>query len=223
MNSSDAFLAIHRRGAFSAGLILSLLITLRPALSQTPAPIASSLSPDKQWEYRCDDGLWSSIVKTDTNKTVLDLSNEIEVPYCQSARVIWAPDSKRFAFNYSPPHAPHTTYETVAFYQLHGDKWIALASPVSEESEQTQLAQLSKEHSRKNSSVCRADPSRDILIAREWPSVDTAILYAPCYKRLSGELQAAFLFSVKFDNAGNCKIVKTHRMSQKEVEEEDKE
>ena len=32
----------------------------------------------------------------------------------------------------SPPHAHHTTYETVAFYQLRDDKWVALHSPVDE-------------------------------------------------------------------------------------------
>ena len=85
-----------------------------------------SVSPDKQWEYRCDDGLWSSIKKTDTGKMVVDLSNEVSVPYCDNAEVIWAPDSKRFAFNYTPPHAPHSRYQTIAFFELRGGKWVML-------------------------------------------------------------------------------------------------
>jgi hypothetical protein len=34
---------------------------------------------------------------------------------------------------------------------------------------------------------------------------------------------ADLLFTLKFDDAGNCKIVKTHQMSEKEVEKREKE
>jgi hypothetical protein len=187
--------------------------------AQQPSPSPASVSPGKQWEYRCDGGLWSSIVKTGTNKMVLDLSSELEVPYCQDAQVIWAPDSKRFAFNYSPPHAPDTTYQTVAFYQLRGDKWVALPSPVDDKSERTQLMQLVKDQLPKSSYVHGADPHRDILKVREWTGADTAILYVPCYGRTSGQLEAAFLFTLKFNDAGDGKIIKTRRMSKKELEE----
>src|SRR5580704_15712365 len=95
----------------------SLATGLVSISAQEPSPSPSSISPDKQWEYRCTDGIWSSIVKAGTNQMALDLSNDVEVPYCHDAAIIWTPDSKRFAFNYSPPHPPHTTYETVAFYQ----------------------------------------------------------------------------------------------------------
>ena len=64
-------------------------------------------------------------------------------------------------------------------------------------------------------------PDRDILEFREWTDSSTAILYAPCYGRESDKLKAAFLFTLKFDEAGNWKIVKTHQMSDKEIEKED--
>jgi len=201
------------------GCLCGFLAFVQSITAQEPSPSPTSGSPDKQWEYRCRDGLWSSIVNTGTNKMVLSLSNELEVPYCQDAQVVWAPDSKRFAFNYSPAHAPHTTYKTVAFYQLHGDKWVALLSPVDDRSEHTQLVQLAKEQLPKNSYARRADPDRDILNVREWTAFDTAILYAPCYGRTSGQLEAAFLFTLKFTDAGDGKIIKTRRMSKKELEE----
>ena len=47
--------------------------------------------------------------------------------------VVWAPDSKRFAFNYTI-NSLRTDYETVAFYQLRGGKWAALHSPEDEKS-----------------------------------------------------------------------------------------
>lgn len=201
------------------GCLCGFVAFIQSTTAQEPSPAPTSVSPDKQWEYRCDSGLWSSIVKTDSNKMVLNLSNELEVPYCQDAQVIWAPDSKRFALDYSPPHAPHTTYQTVAFYQLRGDKWVASLSPVDDTSERTQLVQLAKEQLPKSSYARRADPDRDILKVREWAGADTVVLYAPCYGRTSGQLEAAFLFTLKFNKTGDWKIIKTHSMSKKELEE----
>ena len=36
-----------------------------------------------------------------------------------------------------------------------------------------------------------------------------------------GDLEANFLFTLKFDADGNWKIVKTHQMSEKEIEKEE--
>jgi hypothetical protein len=146
---------------------------------------------------------------------VLDLSKDQSVPHATEAEVVWAPDSKRFAFNYSPPHVPHTSYETIALYQLRGDKWTALGSPVDETSDRTQLAQLAKER------LPESDPSRDILRVRNWTSANTAILYAYSDSVRVGSgsrsSEASFLFTLKFDAEGNSKIVKIQQMSGKEV------
>jgi hypothetical protein len=176
-----------------------------------PSTFASDwVSPDKRWEYRCVDGHWPEIVKAGTTQVVLDLSEGISVPHATEAEIVWAPDSKRFAFNYSPPHPPHTSYETIALYQLRGDKWVALGLPVAETSERTQLAQLAKEDLPKSGYPRRGKQLRDILKVRNWADASTAILYAAS--------EASFLFTLKFDAEGNWKIVKTHQMSGKEVE-----
>ena len=57
----------------------------------------------------------------------------------------------------------------------------------------------------------------DYLEARSWTDANTVILYAHS-ERNGGE--AAALFTLKFDEAGNWKIVKMHQMSKKELEEE---
>jgi len=184
---------------------------------------ASSVSPDKQWEYKCDEyGLGQcapEIVKAGTTDVVFDLEEELGAigQYANRAEVVWAPDSKRFAFNYSPAHPHHMTYETVTFLELHGDKWVALHSPADEAS--PQLAQFGKGHLPKDFNLRHCAPDWDVLKVRNWTDANTAILYAPCYKRTSGELEAGFLFTLTFDDAGKWKIVKTHRMSEKEVEE----
>jgi hypothetical protein len=176
-------------------------------------------SPDKQWEYRCTDGIWSSIVKAGTNQMALDLSNDVEVPYCHNAAVIWAPDSKRFAFNYTPPHPPHTTYETVAFYQLRDSKWMQLQSPIDVDSAPATFAKLVKQLS---ISGHRADPIPDIAKARQWTDADTAIVYVDWGSSGRSSRKQTFLFTLKFDGEGNSKIVNSHRMPEKEDKEVEK-
>jgi len=65
-----------------------------------------------------------------------------------------------------------------------------------------------------------------------WLDSNTALLYAGLRKIIAkrddpGEMSDGFgvdfLFTIKFDDAGNWKIVKTHSMSQKEVEKREKE
>src|SRR4029077_15321034 len=86
----------------------------------------STISPDKQWEYQWPDGEKPVILKAGTTQTVLDLSENEAVPFqwASEAKVVWAPDSKRFAFNYRAG----SRYNTTALYQLRGDKWMALRS-----------------------------------------------------------------------------------------------
>ncbi len=172
------------------------------------------MSPDKQWEYRCADGHWPEIVRAGTTQVVLDLSTQLDVPHGNDAEIVWAPDSKRFAFNYSPPHAPHTSYETIAFYELRGDKWVALSLPVDETSERAQLAQLAKKQLPKNAYPPGADIIRDILKVRKWTDANTAVLYAHAAWEGSESRspEASFLFTLKFDAEGNPKIIKTQRV-----------
>jgi hypothetical protein len=183
----------------------------------------TSVSPDKQWAYKCveyDGECSPEIVKARTTEIVLDLSKEPGVPgtWSTSAEVIWAPDSKRFAFNYSPPHAPHSRYQTIAIFELRDGKWVALPTVVDESSQRSQLVQLAKEHLPKNLRSRREGTHHDILKVRRWLDRDTAILYT--YSLWDDNSEAAFLFTLKFDEAGNWKIVKTHQLSKKELEEE---
>jgi uncharacterized protein YecT (DUF1311 family) len=177
--------------------------------------VSDRVSPDKQWEFHFDD----RIVKAGTTQTVLDLSESGP----ENAKLVWAPDSKRFALNYSQT-CKHCTYDTIAFYQLREDKWVALRSLVDERSERGQLAQLAKDHLPKSAHerrIWRSQPTHDLLKVREWIDANTAILYAYSQWFLGGDLKANFLFTMKFDTEGNWKIVKTHQISEKEVEKED--
>jgi hypothetical protein len=179
--------------------------------------VSDWVSPDKQWEYECIE--YPRIVKAGTTQLVLDLDQELKVNGAERrlADILWAPDSKRFAFNYIPANAHHTSRETVALYQLRDDKWVALHSPVDKASERAQLAQLAEKYLPKNSYGRRfldSSPEDDTLKVRKWTDANTAILYA--YSQTDEE-QGAVLFTMKFDAEGNWKIVKTHRLSKKEL------
>jgi hypothetical protein len=141
---------------------------------------------------------------------------ELPKPDAYWATAVWAPNLKRFAFNLG--HNTGTVAESVAFYQLRDNKWVALQSPVDEASKQTQLAQLARKYSPKNAYRKEGSaPVSDSLDARNWTDTNTLLLHAYSEEE-NGE--AAALFTLKFDNAGNWKIVKMHRMSKKEIEEE---
>jgi uncharacterized protein YecT (DUF1311 family) len=182
-----------------------------------------STSPDKRWEYTCEQyGIGQcapEIVNAATSDVVLNLEDDVNGPEARAARVVWAPNSKRFAFNYSPPHAHHTQYVTVAFYQLQGDKWVQLAAPLRP-TDQPHLLELSKKHLLKHFDARTCSPERDILKLRSWVDNDTATLYAPCYDRKSGDLNTAFVLTVKFDAQGNSKLIKAEKLSGKEAEAE---
>src|SRR6266571_2305883 len=192
---------------------------------RTSSSSASSVSPDNQWEYKCDeyglDQCAPEIVKPGTTDVVVDLDQDLEVynPEANQTEVIWAPDSKRFACNYAPVHAHHTRVEFVAFYQLRDGEWAALHSPSDIKTEDLQLGQLGKGHLPKDFNPRHCAPDNDVLKVRKWTDANTAILYAPCYGRTLGELEAGFVFTLKFDDAGKWKIVKTHEMSKKELKE----
>jgi hypothetical protein len=169
-------------------------------------------SPDKQWEYKCTDGLWSSIVNAATGKMELDLSNAVNAPYCNDATVIWSPDSKRFAFNYSPSHAPHTVFETVTFFELRDGKWVEMPD-LLEDPHIAQLVQLGKNKLPKNLRARHQEADHDVLKMRNWIDATTAVLYASALwaETRSPEIKAAYLFTIQFDTKGQAKVIKAER------------
>ena len=189
------------------------------------------VSPDKQWEYQCSDaGERAGIVKAGTTQAVLDLSENVPPQWANEARVIWAPNSNRFALNYRAGGR----YNATALYQLRGDKWVELRSPEEDTIrllKRAQSAKFAKMHLPKNTYQRRI---WDTWKVRKWTDANTAILYAFSDRSLMfnsdlsaneerselGDLVVNFLFTLKFDATGNWKIVKIHQMSDKEAEAE---
>ena len=175
------------------------------------------ISPDKKWEYQePGDETGPKIVKIDTNEVALDLSDECS----GSVSVIWAPDSKRFALDC---HFKGRWQGDPSLYQLRGDEWKALKSPkdaVLEILNKTIAAQVKKRGLPKKTEL-RELPGGKVEV-HKWVDSNTVILYGALQKAVPDTVDpfgADFLVTLKFDAQGNWKIVKTHRMSDKEVQE----
>jgi sugar lactone lactonase YvrE len=180
-------------------------------------------SPDKLWEYRWPSGKSPGILKAGTTQTVLDLSEDLKVapPFATEAMVVWAPDSKRFAFNYHTDRGHFTT----ALYQLRGDKWVALRSPETDETDKplervmaAELRNLGLPPKADRQSLSDFRSVREVL---EWADPNTVILNCSSSGALQSKnegegrnhVAADFLLTLKFDAKGNWKIVKTHQIA----------
>jgi len=179
-------------------------------------------SPDKQWEYRWPLGKSPGILKAGTTQAVLDLSKDLKVdlPFASEAMVIWASDSKRFAFNYRAGSRHYTT----ALFQLRSNKWVPLRSPETQDTSKpleraiaAQLRELGLPSKLDPQSLSDVTSVREV---REWVGADTAILYCSSSEEVQSKkegegrnhLGADFLLTLKFDAAGNWKIVKTREI-----------
>jgi hypothetical protein len=175
-------------------------------------------SPDKQWEYRCSEDGWTvGIVKAGTSETVLKLSLDGGDKAVEVSSVVWAPDSKRFAFNHWDGYKASGT----SFYQLQDGKWTTLNSP-DDEIEPIFGHALSAAKAKKH--LSKSAQERDVgeyLKVTQWTGNDTLILRAvETYETGGNFLALGFLFTVKFDGEGNWRIVETHQMSETEAKKE---
>lgn len=199
--------------------IACLSLLLAPTVEGSDAAKKEDLSPDGQWRYVCVDHLWPEIQETKTGRQVLDLQGDARsVPHAADAEIVWAPDSKRFAYNYSPPHAPHSTYVTTVFYELRDSHWVQLTSPVDEESSKESFAELAR-HFLKGTpmpALWRADPNRVVFKVEHWTDNNTALLYVHSAGRSSGESDAAseFFFNLKFDG-DKCSVTSARKILRK--------
>jgi len=173
----------------------------------TKSTFARSGSPDQKWEYVGGDD--PKIVKAGTNEVALDLSDP------GLGELVWAPDSKRFALNWGEGR-----YHATSLYQLRGDEWKALKSP-SDVADKAIAAQVKKRGLPKKTDLRLIWSTTKVT---HWVDSNTAILYSSLHKVVRENSETRFdvnsLFTLKFDADGNWKIVKTHQMSDKEIEEE---
>jgi hypothetical protein len=191
--------------------------------SPSAAKELTSISPDKKWEYV--GGEEPKIVKAGTN----DLARHL--PGQGPGDVVWAPDSKRFAFNYGQGR----THQTLV-YQLRNDQWVALDFPGDNDEFEKQpndivAGQLKKEGVSEKKLEKQGKFLRLIwstIKVDRWLDSNTAIVHVSLRQvaarmdapgEMDNDYGADLLYTLKFDASGKWKIVKTHRMSEKEGKE----
>jgi hypothetical protein len=183
---------------------------------------ASVFSPDKKWVYRVVEDQ-PVIVDAESGEVVLKFDAELRSP--ESGRVLWAPDSRRVAFNYRAG----TRYFTCAVYELAGEKWKALpdletkATKVGEIIARAELRQRKRQGATKSAHRRRIDDTWKVL---RWIDADTfeALASSEATVLLKeesddlGSLSTTVVFTVKCDNRGGWRIIRLHEPSNAELE-----
>jgi hypothetical protein len=207
-------------------------ITRTEPLAPSPMPSGPEIpeqtftSPDKKWEF--SDGDTAKLVKAGTDEMAVDFSEECDLGALdEHSEILWAPDSKRLAFYSCGAGKEHNTL----LYQLRDGKWVALEGP---RDELFQRAGKIIEAQAKRKGL----PKKTFLHMQwwtvkpeRWLDSSTLIVYASMAEvvhRYDGayaglNFGADLLVTLKLDTAGNWKIVKTHEMSEKEVQKREKE
>ena len=206
-----------------------MFVTTSAVAQEQKKPPGRSVSPDGKWEFRAgaageqDDFV---IAKAGSDETSLVLSEEEYVDGLAEAmgrapgyaNIVWAPDSKRFAYNLHPTKA----YQTVQFYQLDGNTWRKLDSL---ESNAGTFAPLDRSMAKqkKELKLPREDRGWPIMTSwqvRKWIDSSTALVYAHRsakfeLKNDTEEVNVSFFFTLKFDPVGNWTIVRTRDLPSK--------
>ncbi len=191
------------------------------------------ISPDKQWEYQYSDGVPPRIVKAGTTEVVLDLSDALpgkSLNTNKEAEPVWAPDSKRVAFNYVAHEHRSNGFGTTVLFELRNHKWVFLRSPLDSkdvqaapepgpgEDNRDQLAKLAKKYLPKksyNRAILASPSTGDFLQVVRWIDPDTAVFWA-----FSSDAGKGALFDLKVDSGGNWKLMKAKVLSGKEAEKQ---
>jgi len=217
------------------GAAVFLLFATSAFAQEQETPPARSVSPDGKWEFRAgaagEQGDFV-IAKTGSVETSLVLSEEEYADGLAEAlgrapgyaNIVWAPDSKRFAFNLQPGKA----YQTAQFYQLDGNTWRKLDSL---ESNDATFAPLDRSMARQKKTLKKKlklppeDQGWPLMTSwqvRKWIDPSTVLLYAHSQKNFeikneTESVRASFFFTLKFDAAGKWEIVRTHEVPPKGV------
>jgi hypothetical protein len=183
-----------------------------------------SVSPDKKWAYRLIEGE-PAIVRAESGEVVLKLSEEGGWVSLKSGELLWAPDSRRVAFNYRAG----TRYYTCAVYELAGEKWKTLpdletkATKVVEMIARAELRQRKRQGATKKAYRRRIDDTWKVL---RWIDADTLEAMASSEATVVlkeesddlGSLNTTVLFTVKCDNRGGWRITRLREPSAAELE-----
>ena len=212
------------------GFILTLLLFATATPAETKDEAHRFQSPDKKLEYRAN-GEGAEIVRSDTGESVLKLEEASASSLAaESGKILWAPDSRRFAFNYRSGGR----YYTCTVYELAGAAWKALPDLEEKATQVSEMISRAEQRDRKRLGVGKNASRRRIVdkwAVRRWIDRDTLEVFAESSGSVVVDkknedveyIGGAVLFTVKCDNRGGWKITRLRALSDAEVEKINKE
>jgi hypothetical protein len=206
-------------------LVCLLACVLRA--QEAEAPRKPSFSPDKNWEYRVS-GDTGTLVKAGDDKPAVNLSGSEEEGSplkTKTGWLVWAPDSRRFAFNYRSGGK----YYTFDLYALAGTTWKKLPDVGDNDAPVVEMIKRSKQKQLKRLKAKKDAPQNSVMETwrvLRWLTNDTFQAFAASEARVdldenSGDHEyfgASVLFTGKCNNRGSWKVATTRLLSAAEVE-----
>jgi uncharacterized protein YecT (DUF1311 family) len=177
-----------------------------------PRPTPDQISPDKKWEFAS--GNAPKLLKADTKEAVVEFScRDLSLP-------VWAPDSKRFAISCAGGKVNDTSV-----YQLRDDQWVAPEDALGNGDElMEEVGKLVEAQAKK-----KGMPKGTFLHMqswtvepKQWLDANTLVVHASMAERVQNgdDVGLGFgsdvLVTLKFDDAGDWKIVNTRQTPKKE-------
>ncbi len=181
-------------------------------------------SPDKKWEFRVNNET-AALVKAGSDAPVLDLSEQIGYLAAETRNLVWAPDSRRFAFN----SRKGGKYYGCDLYELTGTTWKKLpsleenAKPVDQIIQRAVRKQLKRLGAKQDANL---NTAMSQWRARRWLDNDRFEAYVSEQSRVMVHekdedweyLGCAVLFTGKCDNRGGWKVIATRELSDAELQ-----
>jgi hypothetical protein len=180
-------------------------------------------SPDKKWEFRVINET-AALVRARSDTPIVDLGEEIGYLAAETGRLIWASDSRRFAFN----SRKGGKYYGCELYELAGSDWKKL--PTLEDNakavDQMITRSLRKQLKRLGAKEDALNSVMTQWRVRRWLDDDTFEAYVSDQRRVMVHendedweyLGCAVLFRGKCDNRGGWKVISSRELSDAELE-----
>ena len=213
-----------------ADVCCALIAVLLPAAAQEEQQNETrSFSPDRKWEYRAS-GHKAVLVKAGSDEPVLkicdpddseDPCGSLEVA---SGKLVWAPDSRRFAFNCRKGGK----YYGCMLFELAGTSWRKIPDLEGAPSKPVDaLINKSLDKQRQRLHTKKDTPSNEVMTrwrVRRWLDNDSFEAYGNDERSLALDADGdrveyfgcAVLFTGKCDNRGRWKVVSTRVLSEAE-------
>jgi hypothetical protein len=185
-----------------------------------PSPSPSSMSPDKKWQYAGGDA--PKIVQAGSNQVALELERCGPGGSPENSAVLWAPDSRRLAF-----YGCGGKQQLTLLYQLRDEGWVALETPGDGDELFERVGNIIEGQAKTKGLL-----KKKTFLHMQWWAVEpqrwldgrTLTMHVSMGEVLHGDngdhvgpgFRADLLVTLEFNDAGDWKIVKTHRMSEKE-------